>query len=105
MAARHPRLGVTNDPDMQRALKLTESLLDPRETRSAASQIRALTLRGAEAVLAGADSRSRLQARLAERHQATIGHGSLADMDPPPREPDPGSATPASDALRWVRGE
>lgn len=105
MAARYPRLGVTKDPDMQRALKLTEPLLDPRETRSAASQIRALTLRGAEAVLAGAGSHSRLQARLAERHNARIGHGSLVDLDLPPGKPDPGNATPASDALHWVRGE
>jgi hypothetical protein len=90
---------------MQRALKLTEPLLDRRETRSAASQIRALTLRGAEAVLAGAGPRSRLQTRLSERHRAMIGHGSLADLAPPPGEPDPGGATPASDALRWVRSE
>ncbi|MGA2163144.1 MAG: hypothetical protein ABSH36_01590 [Solirubrobacteraceae bacterium] len=105
MGVHHPRLGVTNDPAMQRALELTEPLLDPRETRSAASQIRALTLRGAEAVLAGASPRSRLQAHLAERHNATITHGSLADLVPPPGEPDPGGSTPASDALRWVRGE
>ena len=52
----------------------------------------------------GADARALLQARLTERHQATISHGSLADLDPPPGDPDP-SATPASDALRWVRGE
>jgi hypothetical protein len=38
---------------MQRALERTKPLLNRRETRSAASQIRALTLRGAEAVLAG----------------------------------------------------
>lgn len=98
---------------MQRALELTEPLLDPRETRSAASQIRALTLRGAEAVLAeaeaevgtgaGAGSRLRLQAHLTERHDATISRGDLAELDPPPGDPD--GATPASDALRWARGE
>jgi hypothetical protein len=105
VAARNPRLGVTNDPDIQRALELTEPLLDPSETRSVASQIRALVLRGAEAVLAGAGSRSRLQAHLAERRRATIGHGNLADLNPPPGEPDPGDATLASDALRWARSE
>ena len=105
MASRHPRLGVTRDPQVARALALTEPLLDPAETRSAAAQIRALTLRGARAVLAGADHESQLQARLAERYGARPGRGSLLGLDPPPGEPDPANATPASDALRWVRGE
>jgi hypothetical protein len=105
MASRHPRLGVARDPEVERALTLTEPLLDPAETRSAAAQIRALTLRGARAVLASAGSDSQLQARLAERYGARPGRGSLLELDPPPGEPDPTDATPASDALRWVRGE
>jgi hypothetical protein len=104
MASRHPRLGVTRDPEVQRALTLTEPLLGPAETRSAAAQIRALTLRGAQAVLAGAGSDSHTQARLAERYGARPGRGGLLDLDPPPGEPDSGAA-PASEALRWVRGE
>jgi hypothetical protein len=105
MAARHPRLGVERDPDVQRALALTEPLLDPAETRSAAAQVRALTLRGAEAVLAGAGAEARLRGRLAERYGAKPSRGSLLTLDPPPGEPDPEGAAPASDALRWVRGE
>lgn len=105
MAARHPRLGVERDSEMERALALTESLLDPAETRSAAAQIRALTLRGAQAVLAGAGSESQLQARLAERYDARPAKGSLAELDPPLGIPDPAGTTPVSDALRWVRGE
>jgi hypothetical protein len=105
MASRHPRLGVTRDPDVQRALSLTEPLLDPAETRSAAAQIRALTLRGAEAVLASASSESQLQAHLAERYGAKPSRGSLLELDAPPGQPDPGGAAPASDALQWVRGE
>jgi hypothetical protein len=104
MASRHPRLGVARDPEVERALALTEPLLNSAETRSAAAQIRALTLRGARAVLAGANSESRLQARLAEHYGARPGRGSLLELDPPPGESDPASATPASDALRWVRG-
>jgi len=84
---------------------LTEPLLDPAETRSAAAQIRALTLRGAQAVLAGAGSESHTRARLAERYGARPGRGSLLDLDAPPGEPDPAGAAPASEALRWVRGE
>jgi len=105
MASRYPRLGVARDPQVERALTLTESLLDPAETRSAAAQIRALTLRGAQAVLAGAGSDSQLQARLAQRYDARPGRGSLLDLDAPPGKPDSKGAAPASDALRWVRGE
>jgi hypothetical protein len=106
MASRHPRLGVTRDPDVERALALTESLLDPAETRSAAAQIRALTLRGAQAVLAGAGSESHTQARLAERYGARPSRGSLLDLDPPSAWPaGPAGAAPAFEALRWVRGE
>jgi hypothetical protein len=105
MASRHPRLGVTRDPEVERALVLTEPLLDPAETRSAAAQIRALTLRGARAVLASASSESQLQARLAEQYGARPARGSLLELDPPLGEPDPADTAPASDALRWVRGE
>lgn len=105
MASRHPRLGVTRDPEVQRALTLTEPLLDPAETRSAAAQIRALTLRGARAVLAGASTDSQLQARLAERYGARPAQGDLLDLDTLAADPRDVSATPASDALQWVRGE
>jgi hypothetical protein len=88
---------------MERALTLTQPLLDPAETRSAAAQIRALTLRGAQAVLAGAGSAPQLQARLAERYGAKPARGSLLELGLPPGRPDP--AAPASKALQWVRGE
>lgn len=105
MVSRHPRLGVTRDPDVERALTLTEPLLDPAETRSAAAQIRALTLRGAEAVLASAGSESQLRGHLAERYGARPSRGSLLDLDPPAGQPDPAGPAPASEALQWVRGE
>jgi hypothetical protein len=105
MASRHPRLGVTRDPEVERALSLTEPLLDPAETRSAAAQIRALTLRGAQAVLAGAGTEAQLRTRLVERYGARPARGSLLDLDPLPGKPDPMDVAPASDALRWVRGE
>ncbi len=90
---------------MERALALTQPLLDPAETRSAAAQIRALTLRGARSVLATADEPSRLQARLVERYGATPAQGDLLDLDTPSADPHGTSVTPVSDALQWVRGE
>ncbi|HTR89630.1 MAG TPA: hypothetical protein VMG62_05930, partial [Solirubrobacteraceae bacterium] len=82
-----------------------EPLLDPRETRSAAAQIRALTLRGAQAVLANADESSRMQAELAERYGARPGRGDLLDLDPPESERHATDPAPATRALQWVRGE
>lgn len=105
MASRHPRLGVERDPEMERALALTEPLLNPAETRSAAAQIRALTLKGARAVLASAGAESQLRARLAENYDARPARGSLLELDPPPGKSDSENAAPATDALRWVRGE
>jgi hypothetical protein len=105
VAARHPRLGVERDSDVERALALTAPLLEPAETRSAAAQIRALTLRGADAVIAGAGAEGQLRGRLAERYGARPGRGGLLTLDPPPGTLDPENTTPASDALRWVRGE
>jgi hypothetical protein len=105
MAARHPRLAVERDPEVERALDLTQPLLDSSETRSAAAQIRALTLRGARAVLADAGEATQLQARLVELHGATPARGDLLELDPPTADREPLSARPATDALQWVRGE
>lgn len=105
MATRHPRLGVERDPEMELALALTQPLLDPAETRSAAAQIRALTLRGAQAVLTGAGSETQLRARLAERYGSRPARGNLLELGPPPGEPGSAGGAPASEALQWVRGE
>jgi hypothetical protein len=105
MASRHPRLSVVRDPEVERVLAVTGPLLHPADTRSAAAQIRALTLRGARAVLADACSESQLRARLAERYGAKPGRGSLLELESPPGEPDHAGAAPVSGALRWVRGE
>lgn len=105
MAARHPRLAVERDPEVERALALTEPLLGSAETRSAAAQIRALTLRGAEAVLADAGAETHLRRRLIERYGARPGRGDLRALACPPGDPDATGARAASDALRWVRGE
>jgi hypothetical protein len=96
---------MVRDPEVERALAVTKPLLDPAETRSAAVQARALALRGARAVLADAGAESQLRARLAERYGAKPGRGSLLELEPPRGEPDAVDGAPASDTLRWVRGE
>jgi hypothetical protein len=97
-------MAVERDPELERALEVTRPLLTPRETRSGAAHVRALTLRGAQAVLTG-NPEAALRERLADRYAAQTGHSNLADLNAPPGQPDPAGAAPASDALRWVRGE
>ena len=101
---KHPRIAITGDPEVQRALDQTRDLLDPDETRSLAAQARALIIRGADALAAGAGPARAQQRRLAERHGIAPAGKRLAELDPPEGSVDPNGATPASDALDWVRG-
>ncbi len=106
MATKHPRLGVSRDPELERALAQTRRLLSEKETRSAAAQVRALALRGAEALMDGTDPATRVRRRLYEKYDVS----EPATSDPrtfkaPVGEIDPDDPTPASDALQWVRGE
>jgi hypothetical protein len=104
MASRYPRLGVARDPEVERALAQTRILLGERETRSAAAQVRALALRGAEALVEQAGPAAQLRRRLVEEHGAQPATVDPSDFEAPPGEVDPADPTPASNALRWVRG-
>lgn len=107
MASKHPRLGVAKDPELERALARTRPLLGQSETRSAAAHVRALALRGAEALVASDDDPdARARRQLYEKYEIS----QPATRDPrtfvAPTDPiDPADPTPASDALRWVRGK
>lgn len=108
MASKHPRLGVARDPDLAAALDSTRDLLGARETKSAAAQIRALALRGAESVLAAAEDEdpvARARRRLCEKYELIPATADPRDFELRPGEIDPDDPTPASDALRWVRGK
>lgn len=105
MASKHPRLGVARDPELARAMSDTRPLLGSEETRSAAAQIRALALRGATAVLAEAGPDAAELARFREKYNLIPATSDLMSLPPPEGELDPDDPTPASDALRWVRGE
>lgn len=106
VATKYPRLGVSRDPELDRALAQTRRLLGEKETRSAAAQVRALALRGAEALMDGEDPATQIRRRLYEKYDIS----RPATSDPrsfkaPTDEIDPDDPTPASDALRWVRGK
>jgi len=102
----HCRLGVSRDPELDRALTQTQRLLRAEETRSAAAQVRALALRGAQSLLeADGHPAAELRRRLRERYGTIPATSDPRDFRLPAGEIDPDDPTPASDALRWVRGD
>jgi hypothetical protein len=106
VASKYRRLGVARDPELERALTQTRQLLRAEETRSAAAHVRALALRGAESVLdAEGDPAAQLRRELHERYGTIPATANPRDFKLPPGEIDPDDPTPATDALRWVRGK
>lgn len=106
MPSKYPRLGVARDPELEEALARTRPLLDPAETRSAAAHVRALALRGAKRVVEEHDDpvESELQ-RLRKKYDLIPATSDPRTFRLPEGEIDPDDPTPASDALRWVRGK
>ena len=105
MTTKYPRLGVSRDPELERALARTKPLLARSETVSAAAQVRALALRGAETLVEEAGSTAELRRKLHEKYGTIPATAEPRDFELPPGEIDPNDPTPASDALRWVRGK
>ena len=105
VASKHPRLGVVRDPALERALRQTQPLLSKQETRSAAAQVRALALRGARSVLSQGGAAAELRERLIEEHGVIPARVDPRTIPEAEEELDPSDPTPATDALRWVRGE
>ena len=105
MATRHPRIGVTRDPELAAALEVTRDLLEPAEARSEAGQVRTLALLGASALARGdgdtrtALDRRRLLARLGAR-PASRDLVNLPWLDDEPVDEE----RRASRALEWARG-
>lgn len=97
---------MARDPELDRALEQTRRLLGARETRSAAAQVRALALRGAESLLdvEGGPAAERRR-RLHERYATLPATSDPRDFELPAGEIHPGDPTPATDALDWVRGK
>ena len=105
MASKFPRLAVTRDPELHRALELTRGLLGGDETRSAAAQVRALALRGARSVLQGSGPEAELRRRLFDEYGTIPARVDPRSLGAVAGEPDPDNPAPASEALRWVRGK
>lgn len=105
MPTKHPRIAVTRDEELDRALRETKALLEADEVRSASAQVRALALRGARSLGAADAASEELWDRLEREHGVRRPNGNLADLGPPPGEFDPDDPTPATDALNWVRGD
>jgi hypothetical protein len=106
MATKHPRIGVTKDPDLAAALDATRPLLAPEETRSEAGHVRRLALIGARALGHGsAEARAALdRRRLLERPGVRPATRSLDDLPWLVGQPVDAERR-ASRALDWVRGE
>jgi hypothetical protein len=104
MASRYPRMGIARDPELQRALANTRPLLSRKETRSAAAQVRALALRGAETLMQQAGPAGELRQRLSKKYDVIPAHVDPRTIGAPQGAVDPEDPTPGSDALQWVRG-
>ncbi len=103
MSTIHPRIALTCDPELDRALKLGASLLGPSQPTSRVA--RELILRGAKELLAS--SGSELD-RLLDDMGATPANRSIEEVRAVAAglgEPDPSNPRPLSDALAEMRDE
>lgn len=104
MATSHPRIAVVRDPELDRALRAAEPLLSSADRRSQAARVRALALKGAQALAAEHDDEdARFEAAL-DAMGVPRATGRLADLPAPIRLGDP-SERLGTKALDEVRGE
>jgi hypothetical protein len=103
LASIHPRIALTRDPELDRALKLGASVLGASQPTSRVA--RELILRGARDLLA--NSGSELDRWLDEKgaspatRSVSEALAVVVDLDPP----DPSNPRPLSDALAEMRAE
>ncbi len=102
MPTSHPRIGVTKDPELARALAHTRRLLPADETRSEAGQLRRLALVGARALADESAQLTRDDARCAAlgARPAQTGSRTFPWLDDAPADP----RGRGSRALGWARG-
>lgn len=105
MPTKLPRIAVTRDEELDRALRETKGLLSGGEARSASAQVRALALRGARALGVADPDSVDLWRRLAREHGVRAPQQNTPAIESPAGEVDPDDPRPATDALEWARGE
>lgn len=107
MSTKHPRIGVTKDPELAAALDATRALVPPEDARAEAAHVRRLALIAARSLQAGGDAASSERAR--ERIRAVTGaRPPTVDFEQVLKQlagqrPDRGGEL--SKALDWVRGD
>lgn len=107
MTTKHPRIGVTKDPELAAALDATRLLVPPADARAEAAHVRRLALLGARSLRTSGEAADAERAR--ERIRAVTGaRPPSVDFDQvleslSDQKPDRGGEL--SKALDWVRGE
>ena len=71
MATKHPRVGVTKDPELAAALEATRALVPPADARAEAAHVRRLALIGARSLRTSGEAADIERAR--ERIRAVTG--------------------------------
>jgi hypothetical protein len=107
MTTKHPRIGVTKDPELAAALDATRALVPPTDARAEAAHVRRLALIGARSLQASGDgaaverARERIRAVTGARPPSVDFEQVLTQLDG--QGTDRGGEL--SKALDWVRGE
>lgn len=102
---KHPRIGVTCDPELDRALTRSRSKLPPEARRSRAAQVRALALIGAAHVGDPEPEIEDDREWLRRVHGARLGGGRLLEVIEERLPADPDDPYALTNALEWVKGD
>jgi len=105
MPTKHPRIAVTCDPELERALARSSRSLPPEARRSRAAQVRALALLGAAHVRDPEPEIEDDGEWLQRVHGARAGRGDLLEVARRRLPPDPEDPYALSKALEWVKGD
>ncbi len=104
MPTTYPRVGVTKDPELARALRTTRTLLPSGDVRSEAGHVRRLALIGARA-LADSDAQVRDRERLLALTGARAAQESFGALAERLLEQPVDRRAELSRSVDWVRGE
>ena len=107
MGTKHPRIGVTKDPELAAALDATRAHVPPGEARAEAAHVRRLALIGARSLQSTSDgaaverARERIRAVTGARPPSADFEQVLTQLAEQPAD----RGGELSKALDWVRGQ